>query len=270
MLTHRRPLLAFGCMTDELAIDAGAVEVFRRDGYLKVEGLVPADEIARHLAIYDRLLRGEIDAGHRRSDLGGAGPAPGVRGEKITQIMWPSDLVPDLTGSIYYRRALAVARRLLGDDLSYDFDKLIDKAPFTGTTTPWHQDLAYWIDLPDRRAVSSWLALDRATVENGCMWFVPGSHLLPLRRHVPFGKGGGALICDATEAEAVAVPLRPGSCTFHHGGTVHYSRGNRTGGHRRAMIVNYRAAAMIELERQKGFDHGRTVNRRELRNAEAR
>jgi hypothetical protein len=36
------------------------------------------------------------------------------------------------------------------------------------------------------------------------------------------------------------------------------------------MIVNYRAAAMIELEREKGFDHGRTANRRELRNVEAR
>jgi hypothetical protein len=73
--------------------------------------------------------------------------------------------------------------------------------------------MAYWIDLPDPRACSSWLALDDTTLDNGCMvstfsfvleenwifqycfffwfigwgvkWFVPGSHLKPLRKHWP-------------------------------------------------------------------------------------
>jgi ectoine hydroxylase-related dioxygenase (phytanoyl-CoA dioxygenase family) len=144
--------------------------------------------------------------------------------------MWPSELVPDLRASAAYQRALGVARQLLGDDLEFDFDMLIDKAPGTQTPTPFHQDMAYWLDLPDKRALSCWIALDEATVDNGAMWFAPGTHRRPLRKHRLHGKGRGALECDGTEAECVCVPLKPGCCTFHTGGVVHYSRGNSTGG----------------------------------------
>jgi phytanoyl-CoA hydroxylase len=51
---------------------------------------------------------------------------------------------------------------------------------------------------------------------------------------------------------------------------LHYSRGNTTDSHRRALIVNFRPIAMIELERQKGFDHGRSggAAERKIRNDE--
>jgi phytanoyl-CoA hydroxylase len=244
-------------------------EAFERDGFVVVEDLLDPAEVAACLEVYGRFLDGRIDAGPKRSDLGAHAPAARKGVENITQIMWPSALLPDLLATPCYERALAAARGLLGPDVDMDFDMLIDKAPLTGTPTPWHQDRAYWIDLPDLRAASAWLALDEATVENGCMWFVPGSHREPLRHHRPAATGG-ALSCEAGEAEAVAVPLRPGSATFHAGGTVHGSRGNSTGGHRRAWILNFRPRDMIRLERDRGFDHGRTVNRRELRSDQAR
>lgn len=239
---------------------------FDRDGFVAVPGLLRPPEIEWYRALYERFLSRAIDVGRRRSDLGAGAPTrrPGV--ENITQVMWPSDSVPELLSSPAYARALEVAREILGDDLAFDFDMLIDKAPGTATPTPWHQDCAYWIDLPDRRAVSCWIALDDATVENGCLWFVPGSHRRPVRPHRPAGKGGGALECDGTEAEGMAVPLAAGSCTFHHGGTMHYSRGNSTAGRRRALIVNFRPQAMVEFERTRGFDHGRDAPGRENRN----
>ncbi len=237
-----------------------------RDGFVKVDALLAAEEVAALLAIYDRFLSGEIASGAMRSDLGNNADPVKKGVENITQIMWPSDFVPELRDSAAYGRAQEIARGLQGDDLAFDFDMLIDKAPGTGTPTPFHQDLAYWPDLPDQRALSCWIALDEATRDNGCMWFVPGSHRQPPRRHRPAGKGGGTLVCDATEEEAVCVPLPPGSCTFHAGGTVHYSRGNSTSGHRRALIVNFRPEAMIALERSLGFDHGRTANVRMNRN----
>jgi ectoine hydroxylase-related dioxygenase (phytanoyl-CoA dioxygenase family) len=146
---------------------------------------------------------------------------------------------------------------------------LIDKAPETDTPTPWHQDAAYWLDLPDKRAASFWVALDQATRDNGCMWFVPDSHTQPMRPHRSAGPGGGAFQCDASEDEALAVELPPGACTIHHGHTIHYTRGNSTRLRRRALILNYRPQAMIELERARGFDHGLTVNVRQLRNTSA-
>ena len=131
---------------------------------------------------------------------------------------------------------------------------LINKPPLSNSITPWHQDCAYWINMPDKRAVSAWMPLDKASLENGCMWYVPGSHKLPMREHQSTAKNG-ALVCEGNEQEAVYVELDPGSVVLHHGATVHYSRGNTSKFQRRAMIVNLRPKAMIAYEREKGFDH---------------
>lgn len=114
--------------------------------------------------------------------------------------------------------------------MAFDFDMLIYKAPHTNTDVPWHQDQAYWLDMPDKRAVSCWVALDNATIDNGCMWFGPGSHKRTLQKHQPAAPGLHVLMTDFSEAEAVAVPIPAGSCTLHHGATLHHTRGNSTAG----------------------------------------
>ncbi|MEZ4987120.1 MAG: phytanoyl-CoA dioxygenase family protein [Saprospiraceae bacterium] len=168
--------------------------------------------------------------------------------------MCPSRLYPALMQSVIHQRVTALARQLMGEDMALDFDMLIDKPPHTHAPTPWHQDEAYWINMPDKRAVSCWLALDDVVKENGCMWFIPKSHQAALRSHVQTGQGG-ALQCQATEAEAIAAEMQAGSCTFHHGRTVHYARGNSTDRRRRAFITNFRPEDMITYERERGFDH---------------
>ena len=240
---------------------------YKQNGYLVVENIISADELQAYRKIYDKFLDGTIDSGKNRTDLGvGLGSNKTV--ENITQIMWPSDFVPSLLEMTYHKRTLAIAQELEGEDMAMDFDMLINKAPNTGTVTPWHQDAAYWINMPDKRAVSFWLALDEATIDNGGMWYVPGSHLLPLRSHTNARGKGSALICEATEDEGVVVELKAGSCVLHHGATLHYSRGNITNSNRRALIINFRPHEMINLERQQGFDHGRTgkASERQIRN----
>ena len=240
---------------------------YQKNGYLVVEDIISQEEVAEYKRIYDRFLSGEIETGVNRSDLG-AGDGGNKQGvENITQIMWPSEFVPALHEMPYHQRALAISRELMGDDAEMDFDMLINKAPGTNAPTPWHQDEAYWVNVPDKRAASSWLALDSAVKENGCMWFIPGSHLKEVRPHRFAGRQGGALTCDASEEEAVCIELKPGSCTFHHGRVLHYSRGNATERHRRAFIINFRPGEMIKMERAQGFDHGKTnAGNREVRN----
>jgi len=241
---------------------------FKENGYVVIENILSAEEVEIYRKLYSEFLSGKIDVGKNRSDLG-ENLGESVKVENITQIMWPSSFVPGLSSMPYHEKALVIARQLMGDDIEMDFDMLINKAPHTNTITPWHQDAAYWIDLPDKRAASCWLALDEATLENGCMWFVPGSNKMEVRKHRYAGKEGGALVCDALEEEGVGIPLSPGSCTFHSGQTLHYSRGNSTESQRRAFIVNYRPQKMIELERSKGFDHGKTGTDRSLKNDSA-
>jgi len=252
------------------------IKFFHENGYVVIEDLIDPKELDYYREVYDKFLRGEYDSkySYLRSDLGGHADRVKKEVENVTQIMWPSDIFPELRNCQYYTRARAVSIQLFSEPtMEKDFDMLIAKLPNTNTETPWHQDAAYWLNLPDKRAASCWLAMDETTLDNGCMWFVPGSHKYPVRKHWRAGTGShqgqGALECECSEKEGVSVPIKPGSCTFHAGGTLHYSRGNKTGAQRRGFISNYRPKPMIDFEREQGFDHGRSDNTRIVRNEEA-
>lgn len=247
-------------------LSAEQITFFNDNGYLVVENIITPDEVEHYKAIYDDFLSKKIEVGANRSDLGD-GLGKNNNKENITQIMWPSDFVEGILEMPFHQRALTISKELIGEDAEMDFDMLINKAPQSDTSTPWHQDEAYWLNVPDKRAASCWLALDQSTLNNGCMWFVPGSNLKEVRPHRFAGKEGGALTCDATEEEGIFVELKPGSCTFHQGRTLHYSRGNSTDTDRRAFIVNFRPVEMIRYERDHGFDHGRNnAGDRKLKN----
>ena len=223
---------------------------FKTEGYLLVKNLLSMKEMSYYDKLYDSFLSNEIDAARYRSDLSGNS---GTK-ENITQIMVPSKLAPALLMKPFHKKSLQIAKELMGDDIELDFDMLINKGPNTNTATPWHQDAAYWINMPDKRAASCWLAIDGAFKENGCMWYTPKSHLQPILPHSQTGNKG-ALQCEGSEENSVCIPLEVGSCVFHQGGTLHYSRGNTTNDNRRAMITNFRPATMIALERAQGIDH---------------
>ena len=229
------------------------IEFFQNNGYLIVKDLLNYDEVIYYREIYEDFLSGKIVTAGHRSDLSGSDKKGST--ELITQIMRPSVLFQELLNAVLHKKATQIARQLMGDDMELDFDMLIDKLPFTNTPTPWHQDEAYWIDMPDKRAVSCWTALDDVVKENGCMWFVPTKAAEePIREHQQIGNGG-ALQCHGTEEEAIAAEIQAGSCTFHHGRTLHYARGNSTERRRRAFITNFRPKAMIDFERKQGVDH---------------
>jgi phytanoyl-CoA hydroxylase len=230
------------------------IDFFEKNGYLIINNLIEKETIEQYKTIYNDFISGKIDVGANRRDLKGEGENQDSKAESITQIMVPSKHLPELKQSLYYSKISDVAQQLLGNDLEIDFDMLINKPPFSNSITPWHQDCAYWIDMPDKRAISAWMPLNIATLNNGCMWYVPGSHKLPMRKHKSSAKNG-ALVCVGTEEEAIYVELESGSVVLHHGVTVHYSRGNTSNSQRRAMIVNLRPKAMINYERERGFDH---------------
>ena len=231
-------------------------QFFLENGFAKFEQIISKSEVEKLQLLYNDLLEDKHRTAGLRSDLAGGieGDNRGETVEKITQIMRPSLIEPMLSESVVYEMALAKARMLLGDDMELDFDMLINKAPFTNTETPWHQDAAYWIKMPDKRAVSCWIALDKVTEENGCMWFIPKENDDEILEHFPL-PNKGALYCTTTTENAQPVPLNAGDCTFHDGFTLHFSKGNTTASQRRALILNFRPKAMIALEREQGVDH---------------
>ncbi len=230
---------------------------FFNNGYLVIEDVLSDHDLDFYNKTYNAFINNEFDIKEYRSDLSGIDDDK----EYITQIMIPSKVYPDLLLKPIHTKGSKIATELLGDDIILDFDMLINKAPNTNKITPWHQDAAYWIDMPDKRALSIWFAIDDATIDNGCMWYTPKSHLFPVRKHFQ-PNSGGALQCKGDESESVSVPLKKGSCVIHHGQTLHYSRGNKTNNHRRAFILNFRPSAMVDYERERGYDHS---GKREIR-----
>ena len=224
---------------------------FKEEGFLVIEPMLTQQEVQSYSKIYNDFLNNKFDVAELRSDLSGSNDQSI---ELITQIMLPSKVHPNLLNQPMHKKATEIAKFLMGDDMVLDFDMLINKPPNSNKETPWHQDAAYWIDLPDKRALSFWFAIDESTLNNGCMWYTPKSHLQPLKKHFQ-PVGGGPLQSKGIEQDSIATPLQPGSCVIHQGQTLHYSRGNTTNQNRRAFILNFRPKKMVELERAQGFDH---------------
>jgi len=237
-------------------------ERFERDGYVHLEGVLSDVEVDEVEEVYQRFLRREIEVeGKDFCDMSGDYGRQ-VDDYSIINVMLPRRYHPEWQGNIYERRVASIAEQLRGPDMVLDYDQLLAKPPRkTDAVFAWHQDLAYWINTPDPRTATAWLAVDEATEENGCMCFVPGSHREPaLRPHRPLrGERGKshALIAEVDEErdEVVTVPIRRGDVTVHHERVIHGSRGNLSDGWRRAYVVAFRARATVEEERRRGFTH---------------
>jgi ectoine hydroxylase-related dioxygenase (phytanoyl-CoA dioxygenase family) len=156
-------------------------------------------------------------------------------------------LDPRLDALVDDARLVAVARDLVGDAaVSLFTDKLNFKRP-GGSPFPWHQDTPYWafgcghLD----RLASVQLYLDAATRENGCLWVIPGSHRAGFLPAQEDGTVLGRLYTDVERlpgAEPVALEAPAGSAVWFDGAVVHGSRGNRSRGSRRAIVLTYQPA----------------------------
>lgn len=128
-----------------------------------------------------------------------------------------------------------VIEDLLGPNIKLYCDQLMMKARYYGTVTDWHQDSMAWPQFAPQDHVSCWVALDDATVENGCMTVLPGSH-----------KWGGInpahkarFLANPLVAQPVPVELPAGSCLFHHGLNFHRTGANPTPKRRRGLALHY-------------------------------
>lgn len=119
-------------------------------------------------------------------------------------------------------------------------DQALFKKPWANPTS-WHLDTPFW-SFTDRRALSIWIALDDATLENGCLFFIPGSHKGTSFENPGIGKNMDSIFTFYPQfktANTVAAPMKAGSCSFHNGLTIHGAHANMTPGLRRAMTCAY-------------------------------
>ena len=119
-------------------------------------------------------------------------------------------------------------------------DQALIKEPF-GNPTGWHLDDPYW-SFSSHDAISIWIALDDATLENGCLYYVPGSQKIADFRNASIGENIADLFKIYPQFKTigtVATPVAAGGCVFHNGLTAHGAGANMTNGRRRAMTAGY-------------------------------
>lgn len=136
------------------------------------------------------------------------------------------------------------ASQLLDGAVRFWHDQLFCKPAMHGGVVAWHQDYSYWTRTKPMQHLTCWIGLDDATVDNGCLQYVPGSHrwdLLPITGLA----GDMEAIREVLTPEQyeqfqnpVAIELKKGEAAFHHPLMVHGSFANSTPRQRRAVVLN--------------------------------
>lgn len=213
------------------------IDFFHANGYLIMRGVLRGEELARLQRAAD-----EVQAqGIARIDAANHRYAPGPNGEEV---YWRSENMWE-RGDIW--RAVTVNPDLLeniGQCVGQAFfpwnDSLVVKLPHAGATVKWHQDPPY--SDPARESTypvpnfTTDLYLDHSGPDNGCVYAIPGRHLVG---HVDMGD----LTPEQLIGEHGAVPLEmeAGDVLFHCLSTPHGSGPNLSSTQRRIFYIHYLA-----------------------------
>jgi ectoine hydroxylase-related dioxygenase (phytanoyl-CoA dioxygenase family) len=136
------------------------------------------------------------------------------------------------------------ASQLLDGAVRFWHDQLFCKPARHGGVVAWHQDYSYWTRTTPMAHLTCWIGLDDSLKDNGCLHYVPQSHLWNLLPITGLAGDMNAIREVLSPAQweqfqhPVAIELKAGEASFHHPLLVHGSFENRTERPRRAAVVN--------------------------------
>lgn len=159
---------------------------------------------------------------------------------------------------------LDLVEGILGPDLDCFLSQFIFKNP-AAMGQPWHQD-SYYFPFDKTPQVGIWLAITEATLENGCLHVLPGSHKEPVHKHVPdqrpHAQYGYVEIVDHDMSKSIPVLLQPGNLLVFHSHLMHKSTDNVSKGIRAAMVYHYGQAG-TKMNAEVGITDWMPVRRKE-------
>ena len=224
-----------------ISLPDGAFEQFHEQGFTLLPRVTTDEEIEWLRHVYDYLFSGELEfpPGALIHDVNRP-LAEQRRADNVSsQILFPESLYPALRETVFYRNTRRLAGQLLGGELTC-WGHMLRKAPGSMDPVPWHQDEAYWDPNFDRDAAACWMPLEDASVENGAMSFIPGSHKGPVLPHGFPGddpsQSGLVVKEKLPPVTPVPQPVPVGGVSIHHHRVLHMSGPNLTSNPRRAYV----------------------------------
>ena len=130
---------------------------------------------------------------------------------------------------------------ILGPDVDCFLSQFIFKNP-GAWGQPWHQDSSYF-PFDREPQVAAWLATSEATLENGCLVVLPGSHKESLHEHLPDEREGSNYgyteIKDHDFTNEIPMTLEKGDLLLFHSFLMHKSYDNESNSKRTAMVYHF-------------------------------
>ncbi|MGH7025624.1 MAG: phytanoyl-CoA dioxygenase family protein [Caulobacteraceae bacterium] len=216
---------------------------YARDGYVAVPGLLGPSEIealkAEALAI---ATGGEVIGALPRGER-----SPEAAMAEVLAIHFPHKASRVVRAAMCHPAIVKILAALIGPDIKAMQTMLFVKAAGKPGQA-WHQD-EFFIPTRDRSLTGVWIALDDATLGNGCLWFHPGSHrsgvLWRMQPHDDerFDLSEEAIGHPYEREGGVPVELAAGGVAFFNGYVLHRSLRNLApSGYRRALVTHYMSA----------------------------
>lgn len=222
-------------------------ERFARDGYAVFEDALDETLLA--------LLRAECDAFIAREDarMDAAGvDTLGInhRGKRYFANECQRER-PSLRRLLFSPVMADIGRALLGPDVYFFFDQYVVKGPEGGLPFSWHQDSGYVVGnggAPDHAPyLTCWCPLEDATVQNGTISIIPGSHRHGVLPHVR-QTGSNDLVGPQTEGEALTIEAKAGTVVAFSSPLLHASGANRSDRPRRIYLAQYTPEPMLDRD----------------------
>ena len=232
------------------------LDFFATNGYLAVENAFSRAEIEAALAGLMSLLAGD-NPDFRGVMYERASTSVDIhkfsvekKQDYVRKFMHFVEYQQDLLNLAENPDLLRVVSKIVGGSPELFQDMALLKPPRIGREKPWHQDHAYFNYELQARVVGVWIALDKATTENGCMVVLPGSHL---KGPVVHFRRRDWQICDtdANQGKAVAVPLEPGGALFFSSLMHHGTPNNQSTMRRRAIQFHYCPKGTIKVSEEE-------------------
>ena len=215
---------------------------FRRQGFLNHGAVLTPDETQVLRDALTRTLSGQSDK--KPESLGNISGGNGV----VVQIVNEWEVEPAFHKHLFHPKIVAMVAQLMNTDtVRVWHDQVQIKPSHIGGPTVWHQDFPYWQVVSPAEMVSAWVALDDATVANGCMSMVARSHTWGEYNGGTVGSnpdGWGpahdpAFVPAGETVDIVPCEVPAGGVVFHHCLTWHGAAPNHTGRGRPAIAVHY-------------------------------
>ncbi len=229
---------------DSLQLSAEQVAHYRREGYLVIPEVLGAGHVEACKTALSDLMQERVprtstnlyyEAGQQIDGLSAA-----ERELRVRRIDSFCDDHPVLAAAAHSRRLHGALDQLFGIGRTLFQEMALVKPPGIGAAKPWHQDASYFMVRDPAHVIGTWIALDAATLDNGCMQFIPRSQLEGAAPHEQESLASCFIPpAQRSRQRIVAVPMQAGDMVVFHGLIQHFTDDNRSATRRRALQFHY-------------------------------